>query len=225
MFVRKHVVGLAALSLLALGQVATAAYTVTSSISSVSNPGGSNFVSLAAGSTFLVGGTTITVGSAGGTEFTTAGGSTFYLVNFSGTASQYIIPNEAIYVTGPAIGNTDSSSISFTESITISNAGNANSFTQDGLITIQGDSPGIYSVSSGSISPSSQMIGGDTFTASNPQASSGTINNAGNNGGLSVTISASDSPAVVPEPSSLAMCGLAGVIGSACAWRRRKRVV
>jgi hypothetical protein len=27
----------------------------------------------------------------------------------------------------------------------------------------------------------------------------------------------------VPEPSSLAMCGLAGLIGSAYAWRRRKR--
>ncbi len=30
-------------------------------------------------------------------------------------------------------------------------------------------------------------------------------------------------PASVPEPSSLAMCGLAGLIGSAYAWRSRKR--
>jgi hypothetical protein len=221
--IRKSVVGLAALSLLALGQVATAAYTVTSSISSVSNPGGSGLTELAAGSTFLVGGMTITVGSVGGTEFTTAGGSTVYLVNFSGTASEFITPNEAIYVTGPAVGNSDTSSVGFTDTITVSNDGEAGSFTQGGLITIDGDSPGIYSVSSGSISPSSQMIGGDLFTASNPQASSGTINDAGNNGSISVTISTSDSPAVVPEPSSLALCGIAGVIGSAYAWRRRKR--
>jgi hypothetical protein len=30
-------------------------------------------------------------------------------------------------------------------------------------------------------------------------------------------------PTAVPEPSSLAMCGLAGLIGAAYAWRRRKR--
>jgi PEP-CTERM motif len=30
-------------------------------------------------------------------------------------------------------------------------------------------------------------------------------------------------PSAVPEPSSLAMCGLAGAIGAAYAWRRRKR--
>jgi hypothetical protein len=30
-------------------------------------------------------------------------------------------------------------------------------------------------------------------------------------------------PSAVPEPSSLVMGGLAGVIGSAYAWRRRKQ--
>jgi hypothetical protein len=39
-------------------------------------------------------------------------------------------------------------------------------------------------------------------------------------GGLTFTAS----PSAVPEPSSLAMCGLAGAIGSAYAWRRRKRI-
>ena len=33
------------------------------------------------------------------------------------------------------------------------------------------------------------------------------------------------SPAAVPEPSSLALCGIAGGIASAVAWRRRKRFV
>jgi hypothetical protein len=31
------------------------------------------------------------------------------------------------------------------------------------------------------------------------------------------------SPSAVPEPSSLAMCGLAGLIGASYAWRRRQR--
>jgi hypothetical protein len=38
------------------------------------------------------------------------------------------------------------------------------------------------------------------------------------------TFTAVVTPSAVPEPSSLAMCGLAGLIGSAYAWRRRKRL-
>jgi hypothetical protein len=39
----------------------------------------------------------------------------------------------------------------------------------------------------------------------------------------SSTFTATLTSSAVPEPSSLAMCGLAGLIGSAYAWRRRKR--
>ncbi len=46
------------------------------------------------------------------------------------------------------------------------------------------------------------------------------VNNLNGPTGLQVQISGS---AAVPEPSSLALCGLAGLIGSACAWRRKTR--
>jgi hypothetical protein len=52
-----------------------------------------------------------------------------------------------------------------------------------------------------------------------------TVDNIGPNKtptSLDVSMSGTISPSVVPEPSSIALCGLAGLIGSAYAWRRRK---
>ena len=41
---------------------------------------------------------------------------------------------------------------------------------------------------------------------------------------LAVNFQFQMSPPTVPEPSSLALCGIAGIVGAGVAWKRRKRV-
>jgi hypothetical protein len=69
------------------------------------------------------------------------------------------------------------------------------------------------------------------LVGTNNSSATGSINSHNYNGGsynttvLLMTVNGNVFPSAVPEPSSLAMCGLAGVIGSAYAWRRRRKRV
>ncbi len=81
---------------------------------------------------------------------------------------------------------------------------------------------------------SSATVSGDSLVASPSSYNSGLLDFSGPITELTMTtnlptvsvqqaFTLAVNPSAVPEPSSLAMCGLAGLIGSAYAWRRRKR--
>jgi PEP-CTERM motif len=76
------------------------------------------------------------------------------------------------------------------------------------------------SVSGGISSPNAFTINSNFLAGTN------TLDFIVNNGtfetGLNVLMTGTISPSVVPEPSSVVLCGLAGLISSAYAWRRRK---
>jgi hypothetical protein len=170
---------------------------------------------LAPGSTFVVGGNTETVGTAGGTSYLDAAGTTIFLLNDTRTAGTVSIPNEQIFVTNTTTGATDSGTFTFMLNIAVTNNGDTKTFTE-GPVTVALDlasGNANYFVSPGSLAPPSQLIGGTTFTSSLPQAVSGDINST-SNGGVSAVISA------VPEPSTFALLGVGAIV--ICAPRLRR---
>jgi hypothetical protein len=196
-------------------------FMVTTSPTGASYSGGALTVNtLAPGSTFTVGGSTETVGAAGGTSFLDAAGTTIFLLNDTRTAGTLSIPNEQIFVTNTTAGATDTGTFTFMLNIGVTNNGDTKTFTE-GPVTVALDLAGgneNYFVSPGSLAPPSQVIGGTTFTSSLPQAVSGDINST-SNGGVSAVISA------VPEPSTFALLGVGAIVICAPRLRRIARLI
>ena len=196
---RRFLLGFVALASLGLGQSAQAAFSVTTSTTGYSvSTGTLSTIALGAGSTFVVGGQTITVGTAGGTELIDSAGSMIYLLNDSRTAGTTSIPNEQIFVVNTTSGATDTATINFITNINVTNGGVTGTFTEGPnsiamLLDTNGDAN--YTVTAGNLAPPTMSIGGAVFTVSNPQASSGDINSP-NNGSVSAKVS---TPATVPR--------------------------
>jgi hypothetical protein len=190
------------------GGPAQGSFMVVTSPTGGSYSGGSLTVTtLAPGSTFAVDGSTVNVGSSGGTSYLDAAGTTIYLLNDTRTAGTLSIPNEQIFVTNTTSGATDTGTFTFMLNISVTNNGDTKAFSE-GPVTVALDLGGgnaNYFVSPGSLAPPSQLIGGTTFTSSLPQAVSGDIIST-SNGGVSAVIAA------VPEPSTIALLGVGTIV-------------
>jgi hypothetical protein len=89
-------------------------------------------------------------------------------------------------------------------------------FTGTGINTSGG---GSYDFSTPNVSASSIVVNGDRFTLTD----FGFIHPVANGSPGFATISVLATPAAVPEPSSIALCGIAGAVGLVIARRRRKQ--
>jgi hypothetical protein len=198
-----------------------AAYTIQTSISGVSNSvdGNVTLTPLTQGSTFTAGASTVTIGTAGGYMYTDSAGSTIYFVNDLKTPNIAGVANEQVFVTTTASLTpvNDSSTFTFTMNTSI-NGSPAFAVSADKirLDIVSGGDQNYYGTT-GTLSPTTYLAGGVTYTGYNPLVTDGNVNSQ-NNGSISLDISAS-----VPEPASIAMLGLglAGAGGFAFIRRRR----
>ena len=203
------------------GASAHAGFTLTTSVSGVSEGGGmiGGSMVLAPGSTFPIDSSTITA-SNGGMSFTDSAGTMIYFLNDAQSFGSVSVPNEQIFVANTTPGATDTGVFTFTMNIAVTSNGETKSFTEgpDSITLDLMNSNANYLVAAGTLAPPSQVIGGVVFSSSMPQAVSGQINSA-NNGGVSAVISAA-----VPEPSSIALLGVGGLMLIASQQRRLARL-
>jgi hypothetical protein len=196
------------LGLALAGAPARGGFTLTTSVTGVSESGGMivNSSILAPGSSFPIDSSTITVAN-GGYSFTDSAGTTVYFLNDSQTFGSMAVANEQVYVANTTMGATDTGVFTFRVNISVTNNGDTKSFSE-GPDTVTLDlmnANANYLVGVGTLSPS-QRIGGVLVSSSMPQAVSGQIDSA-NNGGVSAVISTA-----VPEPSSLVLLGVGGLL-------------
>ena len=207
------------LVLVALATPAQASFTVTTAVTGASYSGGALTVhTLAANTSYAFGTTSLITGAQGGTSYTNSLGTTVYFIEDDRSGSNRVIPNEQIYVGNNNISAVDTGTFTFTTLINVLNNGATGTFNEGSsslvLNLTSGDSN--FLIAAGALAPASQIIGGQLFLSSNPQATSGQVNSL-NNGAVSAVITTS----AVPEPGSLALLGLGtlGLVG--CATRRR----
>jgi hypothetical protein len=207
------------ISLVCAGASARGDFVLTTSVTGVSESGGTivSSAALAPGSTFVIESSTITAAN-GGMSYTDAAGTTIYFLNDSRSSGTLSVTNEQIFVANTTSGATDTGVFTFTMNIAVTNNGETKTFTESpNTVTLElGGSNANYLVAAGALAPPSQLIGGLTFDSSLPQAVSGDINSA-NNGGVSAVISA------VPEPSTIALLGVGGLMLIAPRLRRLAR--
>ena len=202
---------LAAAILIVSGTQSQSAVTLTSSTSNITYNGvtvpSGSISSLAANSTFTGNGFTFNTGSAGGSSFVNAAGSTIYLVNDNQTFNTVGAINEQVFVSTPT-GNTDND-LNFTTNILV--AGTGQSFAETLGVNANGTTGFQFQISgvqftilrplTQTVTPTS--IGSVTFMTSGSTTGNA---NSSNNPSVSATFSA------VPEPASVAMLGL-GLLG------------
>jgi hypothetical protein len=197
------------LGLALAGAPARGGFTLTTTVTGVSESGGMivNSSILAPGSSFPIDSSTITVAN-GGYSFTDSAGTTVYFLNDSQTFGSMAVANEQVYVANTTMGATDAGVFTFTVNISVTNNGDTKSFSEgpDTVTLDLTNANANYLVAVGTLAPPSELIGGVLVSSSMPQAVSGQIDSA-NNGGVSAVISSA-----VPEPSSLVLLGVGGLL-------------
>lgn len=204
--------------LLAGARTSQADFTLTTTTSSVTLTGLTHTGNLTAGSTITIDGSTLIVGAGGGFYAQDAAGTTVYLLNDSRTAGTTAVANEQIFVVNTTPGAVDTGMFSFTMAVSVTNNSDTKTFTltsNTASLNLTGGNTN-YTVNAGALAPPSQTIGGLLFSATNPQGLSGSFNSL-NTGGVSLVITA------VPEPSTLALLGVGGLLVVAPRLRRAVR--
>jgi hypothetical protein len=215
---------IASCALLAAGADARAAYIVTTTVSDVTVNGIAVTTTPISGSSIAVGGVTVSIPD-GGVSFTTPGGSTIFLVNENQSFSSIGVAKEEIFINAPT--GSDSSTFAFTVKSAINGTP---AFTE----TISTTSPYTLAITSGlggalapssaslSFTPTSVLIGGVDYVASQPSAVTGAAGSSINPSVALVITPSAVTPSVIPEPASMAILGtgLMGIIGFTL--RRRK---
>ncbi len=176
---------------------------------------------------FTIGGTPVPF-TDGGLVVQTTGGATVFFFNGTTTATGSAATQELINVAAP-LTDAEETTITFTQTFGVTGPG-AGLFTESNTLAIFGpaapNNPWTANLSvQGSLDPPSQVIAGDNYTVATYSTQGGSIDDATMPVGIFATIQDTGpaGSANVPEPSSLALCGV-GLLGGIVAFARGRRL-